>query len=194
MTLSQLRHHEFEIVPDFPLVRRSPEQIRRVVGRHQRNSLVMRPASAKSSEGLVGAGEPIGREAPEGDNDIGLDELDLAIEKSRACRDLVVLGISIPGRSAFDHIGDVGPASVKTHGDDHPVEQLSGLTDKGSSGSVLLGSRSFADEHQPGVRCTFAENHSLAFLAEATPRTPLERPTEALEISGMGKTFRIRGR
>ena len=102
------------------------------------------------------------REAPERDDDPGLQQLDLAQQPGLALRDLDRVGIAVVRRAALDHVRDVDLVlAVQPHRGEHAVEQLAGAADEGQALAVLLLARRLADDQPVGRRVSHA-GHRVA--------------------------------
>ena len=61
-------------------------------------------------------------------------------------------------RAAFQDVRNINIIPINTHGRKIFVQQLSGGTDKRCTGQVLFFSRGFSDEHELGIRISYAKN------------------------------------
>ncbi len=73
-----------------------------MIGRHHLDAVVVQPLSAHIRNRKALFGEALQREAAEGDDDSGLDDFDLPANVRAAGVELVLLGIAVFGRTAFD--------------------------------------------------------------------------------------------
>src|SRR5215813_11003989 len=84
-----------------------PQQGRRVVGNHGRDSLHLVPLPAHAADGRLVAQEGLRRDLAERHEDAGADERDLLFEIAAAGGDLVRLRVAVAGRAALHDVGDV---------------------------------------------------------------------------------------
>ena len=105
------------------------------------------------------------------------------------------LGNPILRRSAFDDVRDVDLIAAQAHGVDHVVEQLAGAADERQALRVLIGARTFADEHQPRVRVAVAEDNGVAALVKRAARARAHVVANRLQgggaIFGCGENARL---
>ncbi len=86
----------------------------------------------------------------------------------------------------LDDVGDIGELAVDPGFLERPVEQLSGGPDERPAGEVLLVAGLLADEHQPGLWPSFAEDGLRARLPEVTAFAPLGGVANLLERLVLG--------
>src|SRR5439155_17297899 len=104
------------------------------------------------------AREELRREVAERRDELWLDELDLFEEMGLAGLDLIRHGVTVPGRPALDHVGDVDVLAGHADPAQELVEQLSRLADEREALLVLVEARRLADEHQVGLRVADPED------------------------------------
>jgi hypothetical protein len=104
--------------------------------------------------------------APNATIALGLIAENLAHEKRRTGFHLVALGLAIPRRTALDDVRDVNIFAAQAHRFNHVVEQLTRAADEGFALRIFVGARSFAHEHQFGMRVANSENDICPGLVE----------------------------
>ena len=117
---------------------------------HHGNVAVDPPFAAEARDALVGFQQKLRGELAEGDDHLGLHEVDLPLEVAAAGGDLVGLRIPILGRTALQDVRDVDGRARQPHAVlDHPREKLARAPHERHALRVLVGSRGLADEHDP---------------------------------------------
>src|SRR5258706_2244997 len=165
---AQRAAREDEVLPRLGLLRQAAQEVGRVIGDHERRALVAMHPAAQAGEARFGVEQPHRRGLAEGDDEPGLDELDLPVEVGRARGGLLRRGRAIARRAAFHDIGDVDLApALDADRREHAVEELAGLPDEGFALLVLIRTRSFADEEPRRRFRAHAEYRLLALLAQA---------------------------
>ncbi len=103
----------------------------------------------KSPERQVGAQQVLGRDPPDGQNQLRSHEGDLPHQVREAGGDLLGLRIPVAGRPTLEHIGDEDiRLSTEPDGFEHGVQELPSSAHEGLPAAILLGSRGLPD-HEP---------------------------------------------
>ena len=118
-------------------------------------------AAAGLQDAVLGAGDRLRRRAAEADDQVGIGELDLALDERPADRDLLRRRIAVPRRSPRHDVGDVRIRTVEADGRHHAVEELARAAHEGFADPVLVGPRRLADEHQLRRRIAVGEDEVL---------------------------------
>ena len=84
-----------------------PEHRRRMVGRQDWPSLVLENLTMNLVHGLGLPKDVLGRNPAQGQDKLGIQELDLCFQVVRAGKDLFRQGVTVPGRAALDQVGDI---------------------------------------------------------------------------------------
>lgn len=92
------------------------------------------------------------------DDELRLDDLELAFEVSSAVRHLDGLRLPIPRWTAFQHVEDEHLLPGESAGFDDLGEELAGTTYKRLPRCVLVGTWSLSEETEPCRRITASEN------------------------------------
>ena len=113
--------------------------------------------------------EPLRRNTSEADDNLRLDELNLAAKIPKA--DLGFLGfwVAVVRRTTLDHVRDIHvfvPVKVKKR--KIKVKKFSAFSDEGKPLEVLLLARTFADEHNLSVFVPRSENEVCSRFSERT--------------------------
>src|SRR5262249_10851974 len=129
-------------------------------------------------------------------DNLWLNNLDLLHQIRAASLHLLRCGYAISKSawhrvwSAFENIGDVNVFAGEVHRLENFGQQLSGASDKWFALFILIHAGRFADEHQVGVRISYAENglraragEMRAFRASANP-FPNRREQLCLSVRG----------
>ena len=151
--------HGLKIFPYGLLELLAPQQECGVVGRHHGDSAPLAPDAAPSTcrrddlQVLRGA-------ASEGDDRLGLHELELRDEEVCAGLRLRRKRRSILWWAALDDVADVDAVALVAHCGDHSVQQLSRASDEGRAFLILVVPWPLADEYQIRVRRA-AREHAL---------------------------------
>jgi len=141
------------------------EKVAWMKGGADRNSIQFHPCSAKTGDGgLLRAEKSLYRGGAECDDDGGGDNGHLGPKVGQAGvhlgsgRFAVATGVGGHVGAALQDVGDVDLFAGEFHGRDHFGEEFAGEADERLALFVLLGSGSFADEHQLGFGIAHAEN------------------------------------
>ena len=123
---------------------------------------------AQAGDAGIAVEQRLRGEAPHGDDQLGLDQLDLAQQVRRALPYLLRLRVAIARRAAFQDVGDIHVlAALQADRGEHVVEQPPGLPDEGLAQPVFLGAGRLADQQPVGVLIADAQHGLLAGLVEA---------------------------
>ena len=98
---------------------------------------------------------------PERHDDLGLQDLEVALQPDVAGGDLVRKRVAVLRRAVPDDVGDEYLAAIQSDVRQELVEQLPGGSDEGPSLEILVVSRCFAQEEDPGLAAPLAR-HRLA--------------------------------
>src|SRR5262249_58888021 len=82
---------------------------------------------------------------------------------------------------ALHHVADVDLVAGVAHRGDHLREELAGGPDEGDALVVVLGARSFADEHQARLGISHTEDEILPARAELAALAVTERLPDLVE-------------
>ena len=149
---AQRAAREQQILPGLGLVGGRAQQIRRMVGDDERRAAVAMHAIAQARYRGIDAEQRARRALAERDDQRRCDELDLPVEIRPARRRFVRFGRAVPGRPAFQHVGDEDVvAARKPECREHVVEQLPGGADERLALRIFVGAGRFADEHPRGI-------------------------------------------
>ena len=94
--------------------------------RNQLRAAIVVHAAAQPRDRIERAQQRSRSERAQRHDDLRFDDVDLLEQERLACLDLVLLGISIPRRPAFDHIGDVHVFTFQVDRRDYPRQELAG--------------------------------------------------------------------
>ena len=134
--------------------------------RHHQDALPFDDGAVFTRDTQIGLDQLHPGNPAEGDDDPRSDQARLLAQIADTAVLLVLLGIAVMGRTAFDDVGDIDVLSaVEVNGKQHLVEELSGSADKGLTLQILLFARSFADEHDARLRLSDAEYDVASVLA-----------------------------
>src|SRR5262245_14965231 len=103
-----------------------------------RASLEAKPAPARLGDSLVSRQQSLGRGIAEADQDIGIDQLDLAPYEGQADRSLLRRWRAIAGRPPRHDVGDIGAFAIEPDRGQHAVEELAGAADERQALDVLV--------------------------------------------------------
>jgi hypothetical protein len=135
-----------------------------VVKRHAPSSVYLVPLTVLLGDAEIRAYVCHCSYSAQADNDFGADKLYLLRQPLAARCLLDIKRVTVLGRAALDHIGNVYFAAVKPYHLEHIVQQLAGSADKGFALKILLLTGTFTDEHDLRVRVPNAENDIRASL------------------------------
>src|SRR5205809_7442792 len=97
-------------------------------------------APAQARDAGLGVEQRLHRETPHREDQLRLDELELAQQVRRALADLEGLRIAVARRTALEHVADVDALAARdSERGEHVVEQAPGLPPDGFAARGLLG-------------------------------------------------------
>jgi hypothetical protein len=121
-----------------------------MIGWNYWNPFQIMNAIAKSGDGLLGGEQELGGKASQGQNRLRSNGSKLTPKEGTALLYFVSLGISVPRRSAFDHVTNIDLSPPPSHGGDDTVEQPTRRTHKGPSQSILFLTWPFPNQNYSG--------------------------------------------
>ena len=131
---------------------------------------------------------PQGRGA-QGDDDGGVDELDLALEVAEAGLGFLRCGGAVVRGPAFHDVGDVDLIAGKADGPDHFFKQIARFAHKRPPLLIFILPRALADEHEPGFGVALAKNEPEAAGAERAGQAALNTAFQRWEVHRGGHRF-----
>ena len=117
----------------------------------------------------------LGRDGPEREDDLRLDDAEFRVEKRPARGELVSFRVSVTGRSAQDSVRDKHFVPRELHRLQHLGEKLPRAPDERQALRVLVGARTLADHDELRARIARAEHDRGAALAELALAASLQR-------------------
>ncbi len=115
------------------------------------------PAPARLGDAFLDAEQGLRRWAAEADENVGIDEFDLAPDERQADRRLLRRRRAVAGRPPGHDVGDVDFRAVEADRRQHAVEQFAGTADEGQALDVFVAAGRFADEHHARLRIAVGE-------------------------------------
>src|SRR5690606_26494332 len=114
-----------EVIPRAALLPRRPQQVRGVIGADQWNlaRAVAVHGAAQLADRQRAVEQGLGGDTADDEDQLGLDERDLAVEEAAAGGELAGLRVTVVGRSAFERVRDVDALAWRAGGRKHRVEQ-----------------------------------------------------------------------
>ena len=107
-------------------------------------------APPQATDGGGGGEEILGGDASDGDDDPGIDALDLAQQEPFAGQGLGGLRLPVVGGATLEDVGDIDIFPLEINGFEHGVEESPRASDEGLALAVFVGAGRFADEHPVG--------------------------------------------
>ena len=139
-----------------------------MIGGHERNAPVTLPRTSQLGDGRSSFAEQAFCGAgTQSDQDLRLDQIDLAIEPGNTTADLVGSGFPIAGRitrsvrSALKKTRQKNRLPTQTHRDEDFGEQFARRADKRVTAEIFLNSRSLTDKKDFSMTVTGAKNHRM---------------------------------
>src|SRR5215218_1624076 len=132
---------ELDIFPRWPLPGGVTEQRGRVIGNDERDAVVPVDRAAELADGELGVEERLGRERAERDDDLRLDQLELAHQVGAARLDLFGAWIPVPRRPMLEHVRDEHIFALELNGRKDFREELTRRPHERTSGLVLRRAR-----------------------------------------------------
>ena len=142
-----------------------------------RYAVIVVPLIAKLAERGGRLQERLGRHSAQRAQHFRLDQSDLLEKIRQTFIHLRRLGVAIIRWPAFEHVGYVDFFSRKLDRRQNFVQKLPGRPDKRLPLEIFLSPRSFADEHQPGMRIPDTVNEFVPSRPERTFLAFVDRPT-----------------
>jgi hypothetical protein len=100
----------------------------------------------------------LGSGPAEATNELGPDEIDLAVEVLPTVRHFLRFRRAVAGRPAFDHVANVDFFPLEPGSDQDAVEELSRGADERFAESIFVRARGLADQQQRRVNRPDAEH------------------------------------
>ena len=160
--LAEAGEDGLEIGPAGGFLARVAQQIGGVEGEHDGDAFEFAPAAAGFADGHRFVDQSARGRRAEADDQLGLDDGDLALEVGDAAGHLFGRGHAIARRAAFDDVADEDLLAGIAHGVDHLGEELAGAADECEALLVFVGAGAFADEHDLGLERALAGDDVLA--------------------------------
>ena len=134
---------------------------------------------AQAAECRIAPEHPACRNFAQSDNQTRLNQVDLAIQESRARFCFLDCRCAVARRPAFDDVGDVDflPA-CQSNRRQHIVEQLAGLADKRFATRIFFGTRAFTNNQPVGTLIADTKDRLFAPLVKRTRCAPGNRLTQ----------------
>jgi hypothetical protein len=160
---AELGEDFFHIFPDPSSIflRIIAQQIGGVIGRHElyrgpadARIILVEPASQLAYR-LRGVQQRPGGVSAQSNDNLGLDDFNLPLEKGQAAYNLFGAGVAIVRRAALQDVADEDIASPEPTGSDDFVQELTRPADKRTSLCVFIGAGSLSDEHNARVGIAF---------------------------------------
>ncbi len=159
--------HDFlKVFPDVRFRGGVAKQISRMVRGHQAAATPLLPLAAKLGDAASRAEKSLRGTGSETDDDVRVQDINLAQKKWRASMHFVVLGPAVVRRAALDHVADIDIRAIQPHRFDHLGEKLAGTADEGQALHIFIGAGAFTNEDQSGLGATVAENELVAALMQ----------------------------
>src|SRR5688572_16798079 len=127
-------------------------------GRDQCGAAIIELPATQARDRIHRLQQRLRREFTERHDHTRLDDVDLPEQIRLALLDFVGFRIAVPGRPAFDHVGDVDLLASQADRLDDLRQQLPGAADERLAALVFFFAGRFAHEHQPRLRIANAEN------------------------------------
>ena len=137
------------------------------------------PPPPKLADSPVGFEHCLCCDPAEGHDDAGVGGLNLSYKEWSALQAFFDLRLPAIGRTAFDHVGDVGLVWLESHGLNHALQELTRGADKGAPLEVLLLSGGLADEDHIGLGVSPSKNELCPFCMQITA---LAFPEDSLDV------------
>jgi hypothetical protein len=158
--------HLQHVFPNLSFFRRRliAQQVRRVIGDHERRVFIGMPSAAQFAHRPAKAEQAFHRGRAKRDQDPGPNDFDLRSEIRQTGLHLLRRGRAIAGTpqrhvwSALQNIRDVNIGAGEAHRLDDLCQQLSGASDERFAARIFIRARRFSDEHEIGVCVAHAEN------------------------------------
>ena len=148
----------FHVLPHLSLTGRVPQKKSRVIGGHQRNTLIFMKFSPQRRNLLFTFEQGLSGEGPQGADELGPDHLKLFDQKGLASGDFIGLGIAILRGTAFDDIRYINLFPGELDSLDDLGEKLAGLADERLALKIFFPSRGLPYEDQLGLRVSRSKN------------------------------------
>src|SRR5579862_7938947 len=142
------------VIPRRPLPRRVAKESSRMIRHDQWDTVIPVYLSAQLSDRERRLQQRLCRERAESNDHARADQLDLPNEIRLTRRDLLWARVPVRRRSMLEHIADKDVFARQADGGQDLVQELSRLTNEGTTRCILVRPRRFAYTHQLGRRRT----------------------------------------
>ena len=144
----------------------------------------LHPGAVLAGDAEIGIDKPLGGDAAEADDDLRLHQCHLIAQILDAGVLLRFQGIPVPGRTAFDNVGNVAVGvSIQVDDGQHIVQQFARRANEGNTRQILLLAGAFAHKHHIRFPVAHAENHIVPGLAQAAPVTAASAGFQFIPVS-----------
>ena len=120
--------------------------------------------AAQRRDPRLGAQHKLRSKVPQADKDVRPHGTDLLAQEGRAGRNLLGLGVTVSGRAALHHVGNVDLVARKAGNREERVELVPGGTHEGLALQVFISARALAHEHNARVGIAHAKHEVGAHL------------------------------
>ncbi len=126
------------------------------------------PGAVLAGDAEVRVDEPGGSNAAQADENFWTHQDKLIPQIADTGLLFLGLWVTVPGRAAFDDIGDIAVGAVNIDDGQHIIQQLSGRAYEGNALQILLFSRAFPHKQNVCISSANTEDHIVPGLAELT--------------------------
>jgi hypothetical protein len=126
---------------------------------------------AKFGDWLLSGEQELSGKASQSQNGLRSNGSKLAPKEGTTLLYFVNLGITVPRRSALDHITNINLSPPPSHGGDDPVEQPTCRTDKGPTQPIFFLTGPFPNQNYSGCRVSFSKNNMGSIGVKLTAGT-----------------------
>ena len=130
-------------------------------GEHDGNAFEFAPLAAGLADGEGFVDEAAGGGGAQADDELGLNDGDLAFQEGDAAGHFLGGGDAVARGAAFDDVADENLVAGVAHAFNHPGEELSGAANEGESLFVFVGAGAFANEQDVGAEGPLAGDDVL---------------------------------
>src|SRR5690606_34290000 len=160
---------QLEVLPSRPQLVRRAEQVRRMIGGDERDSVVHVDSPAELPDGGLGAGQHPDRVLADREEHARRDRGDLAAEERHAVVDLVRERIPVLRRTALQDVADEHVLARQAHREEEPVEEFPGPAHERPAGPVFFRAGRLAHDDHLRRRVPFPEHHGRPGLVQPAP-------------------------
>jgi hypothetical protein len=137
------------------------------------------------AHGVVTTQQLLGSNTANRENHSRLNQPDLPLKVLAALIRLILMRVAIPGRPAFEDIGNVGRIARQADRCQHPIQELPCSSDKWLTAPIFLGAWRLSDDHPVRRRVADAKYRLRPGCVQCAARAVFDLLTQGAPVRGL---------